>query len=174
MSIAALTQLDGLRFLDHTYPEVIYPKRECRITFDFGAADPCPWPWLRRPLRTSNMRIVLSMLAPLVVFATVVFDFVPGQSELWEVEGTLKRKWGILQKSLERKIGPGKVIRGTDKEEEDDEEKNEEEEGDEEKDEENEEEEDDEKERMVFHPLDWSNNLARTQQIAEPWTHLRR
>ena len=133
--VSTRMQLDGLRLLDETYPEVIYPKQECRITFDFGAVDPGP----KRPLHTCKMRVVLLMLAPLVVFTTVVFMFVPGQSELWEIEGTLQGKWEILKGTLERKLGPSKFICGTDEEEG----------------------------RLVFHPLEWSNSLARMQEIAE-------
>ena len=131
LPLFARLQLDGLRLLDHTYPEIIYPKRECRIVFDFGAVDPEP----KRPLYTCNMKRALLMLAPLAAFTTVVFTFVPGQSELWEVEGTLRGKWEIIAEIMERSLGPSKVVRGTDKEEE----------------------------RMVFHPLEWINSLARTE-----------
>ena len=133
MPVLARMQLDQLILLNKTYLEVIYPKLECHIVFDFGIDDPVP-------LNTCNMRIALPKLAPLVAFTTVVFSFVPGQSGLWDVEGTLVGKWEIVKEYLERKLGPGKIIRGADEEEE----------------------------RMVFHPLEFCNSLARAEQIAEP------
>lgn len=136
MPVTTRMQLDGLELLDETYPEVIYPKRECRILFDFGAVDP----GRKRPLNTCKMRIVLATLAPLIAFTTVVFTFVRGQSELWQIEGTLVGKWEILKESLERKLGPSKLIHSTDEEDE----------------------------RLVFHPLEFCKSLVRTEQIAEP------
>ena len=126
MPIAARMQLDGLR-LD---PEVIYPKRECRIVFDFGTVDLEP----KRHLNTCKMSMVLPMLEPLVIFTKVVLMFVPGQSKIWE--STSEGKWDIVKMYLERRLGPGRLICGTDEEEE----------------------------RMIFYPLKWSNslNLRRT------------
>ena len=125
--VLARMQLDELILLNKTYPDVIYPKQECHIVFDFGFDDPAP-------LNTCNMRFVLLTLAPLVAFTTVVFSFVPGQSGLWEVEGTLVGKWEIVKKYLERKLGPGKIVRGADEEDE----------------------------RMVFHPLKFCKQQSGT------------
>ena len=136
MPYAARLQLELLRLLDETYPEVIYPKRECHIVFDFGIVDLES----EDTLNTCNMYTALPLLAPLVAFTTVVISFVPGQSGLWQVEGTLVGNWEIVSRYLERRLGPYKIIRGTDEEEE----------------------------RMVFHPLEWCNSLTQTEQITEP------
>ena len=136
MPVTACMQLDELILLNETYPDVIYPKRECHIVFDFGTVDLAPG----THLNTCNMRIALPKLAPLVAFTTVVFSFVPGQSGLWEIEGTSKGKWEILNEYLERKLGPSKIICGADGEEE----------------------------RMVFRPLEFCNSKAQTEQTAEP------
>ena len=135
MPVPSRSQLHDLRFLNLTLPNVIYPKRECRIVFDLGPVDPVT----KRPLNTIKLRTVLPMLEPLVVFATVVVTFVPGQSELWPRQGMLMGKWEILRQYLARRLGPWKFISGTDGEEA----------------------------RLLFHPLEFCNSLAREEQVSE-------
>lgn len=132
------SQLKDLQMLYYDYPDVRYPKQECRVVLDFGATALEP----HSNLDIRKMKTVLSMLAPLINFTTVVITFVPGQSELWRIAGAVEGKWDkwqFVKGILERQLGPGKIIRETD----------------------------DGEEQMVFHPLEYGNSLGRTKQIAE-------
>lgn len=120
------------RFADLTETDL---KRECLITIELTAVDSRP------PIRLQAFRMthILEGIACLTTFKTVVVILVPNQYEFWRNiaepadKKTMAESWSMIRGKLLPELGPAKLVGDADGE----------------------------GRRLIFHPQEFRNSLAR-------------